>query len=403
MMLLSSIFFLGFACSVMAAQEGASTLPRAVIRIDVNLVQVDAVVTDSKGRHIPNLTTEDFTVLQDGRPQVISNLSYISIKPAAVPNGAVVMPGAPPAALKPADVQRAFAFVVDDLGLSFDSIVRVREGLKQFADQQMEPGDLVAIVRTSAGMGALQQFTADKRLLHAAIDRIKFSMFTRGGVFSFAPVGSPGNMNTFRMPPSMQAGTLGAIRYVVDGLSRLPGRKSVVVFSESMRLSENSNVNPEVLESMRRLIDAANRSSVVIHTVDPRGIQVFAYGAADNVDPSRRSGLSYLSHLMGRSAAMASTEAGLAMLAEETGGIFVHDDNFMDDAIRQVVGDSTGYYLIGYHPDAATFESPRFHTLKVLVRPAGLHVRTRSGFFGVPDSVKSGTPAAADALEQAMA
>lgn len=47
--------------------------------------------------------------------------------------------------------------------------------------------------------------------------------------------------------------------------------------------------------------------------------------------------------------------------------------------------------------------APRFHTLKVLVRPAGLHVRTRSGFFGVPDSVKSGTPATADALEQAMA
>ena len=67
------------------------------------------------------------------------------------------------------------ALVVDDLGLAFDSVARVRGALKKFVDEQMQPGDLVAIVRTGAGMGALQQFTADKRVLYAAIDWVRFN------------------------------------------------------------------------------------------------------------------------------------------------------------------------------------------------------------------------------------
>ncbi len=55
----------------------------------------------------------------------------------------------------------------------------------------MRPGDLVAIVRTSAGMGALQQFTMDKTLLYAALARVKYTE-SRVGVSSFAPLGSVG-------------------------------------------------------------------------------------------------------------------------------------------------------------------------------------------------------------------
>src|ERR1017187_1303220 len=58
-----------------------STAPNTVIRIDVNLVQVDAVVTDSRDRRVTSLQAADFEILQDGKPQTITNFSYVSTEP----------------------------------------------------------------------------------------------------------------------------------------------------------------------------------------------------------------------------------------------------------------------------------------------------------------------------------
>ena len=168
---------------------------QTTIRINVNLVQVDAVVTDAKDRQVTDLKADDFQVLQDGKPLVITNFSYISIKPGdtrivpvAVPKGTVAPPPPPPVAVKADQVRRTVALVVDDLGLSFDSIAQLRSVLKKFVEERMEPGDLVAIVRTGAGMGALQQFTADKRMLYAAIDRVRYNALGRVGMRPFAPI-----------------------------------------------------------------------------------------------------------------------------------------------------------------------------------------------------------------------
>ena len=88
----------------------------------------------------------------------------------------------PPVTLRRDQVRRTIALVVDDLGLSFESIHTVREALKKFVDEQMQPGDLVAIIRTRGGIGALQQFTADKRVLYAAIEKVRWYPMGRSGV-----------------------------------------------------------------------------------------------------------------------------------------------------------------------------------------------------------------------------
>src|SRR5262245_26119758 len=53
--------------------------PNAVIRIDVNLVQVDAVVTDAKGKPVTDLKVEDFELLQDGQPQKITSFDFVDL------------------------------------------------------------------------------------------------------------------------------------------------------------------------------------------------------------------------------------------------------------------------------------------------------------------------------------
>ena len=162
-----------------------------VVRITTNLVQVDAVVTDKNGKLITDLRQDEVQIFEDGHEQKITNFSLVNLdRSAPQPTAAAPVDNGPklPPKIQPADVRRTIALVVDDLGLSFESTYFTRRALKKFVDEQMQPGDLVAIIRTSGGIGALQQFTADKRQLYAAIDRVKWFVNGRASIGAFAPM-----------------------------------------------------------------------------------------------------------------------------------------------------------------------------------------------------------------------
>lgn len=388
-----------------AAQPAQSEIPENVIHVNVNLVQLDAVVTDSHGNRVEDLKPEDFELLQDGKPQKITNFSFVSTKPAAgaaaqvkavaQSKGKTIPP--PPFMPKPSEIHRTIALVVDDLGLSFESIARVRSSLKKYVDTQVAPGDLVAIIRTGAGMGSLQQFTTDKRVLYAAIDRIKYNpMMSRVGVSSFQPLGGEGDSRSIAELRSsvFSVGTLGAIRFVVDGLRELPGRKSVILFSENLQIFHRNDPDPRVMEGLKNLIDAANRSSVVIYSIDTRGLQHTGLTAADNTSGMSPRQISRIP--MQRSAQVFRSQEGLVMLASDTGGVFYQNSNDLLGQVEKAVKDSEGYYLLAYHPPADTFDArtgrPRFHNVAVRVRIDGLRVRSRRYFLNRSDALEQPTP-----------
>jgi VWFA-related protein len=370
----------------------------SVIRIDVNLVQVDAVVTDSRGRRVTNLPATAFEIFQDGKPQTITDFSYVSTKsaegagaPQRIAHTKPVNgePPPPPPLTRPTEVRRTLALIVDDLGLAGESIGPVRGAIRNFIDDQMRPGDLVAIVRTSAGMGALQQFTTDKRLLYAALERVKYGE-SRVGVSSFAPLGSRTRggaaINQLR-EDSFAVGSLGAIRFVVNAMKDFPGRKSVVLFTENIRMIFRGSTDQMVEQAVRQLSDAASRASVVIHAIDPRGMPDYSVTPADDTAGMSRRRLSRVPAQ--RQAEEIQTQEGMFVLAEETGGLFLHDTNDLAGALKKAAEDSDGYYLIGYHPESNTFENsngqPKFHKIDVKVKGAGgPHVRSRQGFLGEP-------------------
>src|SRR5437588_8699674 len=401
-----------------------------VVRITTNLVQFDAVVTDKKGNPVTDLRPEDFEVYANGRKQPVTNFSYISVEaggptttsPTPPPRPAdKTAPPVPPARLRPGQVRRTVALVIDDLGTSFESMAYVRRALKKFVDEQMQPGDLVAIMRTSGGMGVLQQFTSDKNVLYRAIERVRWNPMSRSGVSAFAPMEAlpPGQDNTggdssnngsvnnngnrssgtdsgagtdadeFR-DEIFSVGTLGALNFVVRGMGELPGRKSVIMFSDGFTIldREDPAKRQRVLENLRRLVDLANRASVVVYTVDARGLPYLGLTAAD--DATGRSPLQIQTMLDKRSQNYLDTQEGLHYLAEQTGGFFVHDRNDLSGAVRRVLDDQKGYYLIGFRPDESVFDKIkgrlRFNALQVKLKRPGLHVRTRSGFLGITDA-----------------
>ena len=147
------------------------------LRITVTMIQVDAVVTNSSGKHIAGLLASDFEILQDGVPQKINYFSYVrgpvqSAQPETPPDPKLKaidkVPIGPPPPITAAQVRRTVALVVDDLALGFEDLVRVREGLRQYVERQMQPGDLVAVVRTGGGIAILEQFTTDVLCAFAA-------------------------------------------------------------------------------------------------------------------------------------------------------------------------------------------------------------------------------------------
>jgi VWFA-related protein len=287
----------------------------------------------------------------------------------------------------------------------------VRHDLKRFVEQQLQPGDLVAIVRTSGGMGALDQFTTDRRLLLAAVDRLRWYPGGRSGLSAMEPAGSsPGAGQDARAQEAQwrhvtySLGTLGAVSYLVNGMREMPGRKSLILISDGLRLRYGLGPaetvprsyrapsiwerDERVMEGLRRLADQANRAAVVLYSVDARGIQTLMPTAADQLSMAdiRNAGRGD-SRLTG----MLLDQEGLQVLSHETGGFLVHDSNRIDFGLGQILQDLEGYYLIGYKPDAARFQprngkQPDFHAIKVQVKIPKLHVRSRSGYYGYEDS-----------------
>jgi VWFA-related protein len=414
------------APSVQEPPEDA--LPQDVVRITTTLVQVDAVVVDKNGNPVMNLKPEDFRVLEDGKERTITNFSHVSVPVtnAATVNTPIVpankntpgIPPIPPAKIRPEQIRRTIALVADDLGLSFESTVYVRQALKKFVDQQMQPGDLVAIIRTSAGSGALQQFTTDKRLLHAAIDRINWYPMGRSGAGAFTPVGVPTSnpgidseyadeMDTFRRNV-FSVGTLGSVGYVITGLRELPGRKSVVLVSDGITIFNRVRQTAErgafslsdrrrrefdnstVFDSIRRLTDLANRASVVIYTLDARGLQTLGITAADDLNNNffYSTDVAIESRLSNLRESYYLSQDGLNFLAAQTGGLFLRGTNDLAGAVKKIVDDQLNYYLIGFEPDEKTFSvegRKAFHRIKVEVKKPGLRVRSRTGFYGISD------------------
>ena len=157
------------------------------IRVFVELVEMDVIVTDRTGNHVTDLRIEDFEVLQDGKPQKIQSLSYQWVQPPSVDlpikdpasHASPEDAAAPESRSSPEPQRRLIAVVVDELGIDPRDMSQIRTGLKEFVDKQIQPNDLVALVRAGVGTDGIS-FTSDKALLLKTLDKIKVKVNRRG-------------------------------------------------------------------------------------------------------------------------------------------------------------------------------------------------------------------------------
>lgn len=416
------LLLLGLALDASTVVAGGAQPPPPeppMFKVGVDIIRLDAVVTDRDGNVVTDLTADDFELRQDGRIQPITLAQYIAIEnrratppagraQAGVQRGPAVLPQR----VSQGSVRRTIVLVVDDLGIAWENLEATRKALRRFVDEDMQEGDLVALVRTGAAWGALQQLTADRRVLHSAIDQVRWTALSRRAVGSFKPANDwlhtstasagGGEVNTgFTQADPLNMGkvddlredmsasaTLGAIVFAVEGIRSLPGRKAVVLVSEGFLPPEPNGPDDRVMRQMNRLTDMALRTGTVIYGLDPRGLVSGGLTAEDNIKVGGASAVE--AHGTDRRRFLLATQDAMATLAERTGGIAVLNTNDVTRGLRRIGDDLRGYYIIGYAPPEGTFaapgKTPRFHKLSLKVRRPGLRVRTREGFLGESDA-----------------
>jgi len=381
-----------------------------VVRISTKLVQFDVLVIDKDGKQVRDLTSDDFQILQDGKPQKITNFSYVKTDTAQAAAAPKQSTTALPVRASTIAARRILTFIVDDGNCSASNFgMRAsREGIEKFVREQMQPNDLVAIYQTRSGSSMLQQYTSDKAQLLKAAGKINWrpamgtcSSSLDGSFFEAA------NSNTFgtsgrtiesgadrRAREHIQdkaindqvVGSLGVLRYVIKGLGHVPGRKVVFFMSDGMPFRSRDGELLSAADVLRDLTELANRSSVVFNTIDDRGLfNEYAIEARDAVYASEGTD----SVTSGRTQSVNDSRDGLAFLAHETGGTFYLNQNYLDVPIAKALGIENGYYLIGYDPADEVFKDKKFNKIEIKLNRPGLKVVSRSGFIGSVDESAS--------------
>ena len=427
-------------------QSPQEIAPDDVVRISTSLVQTDVVVTDKNDQIIPDLTIDDFKITENGKRQELKFVQFVSSDAAPRLEGNVSVAGQPidpevARNLAAKDLRRVFAFVVDDLTIPIEDVTNVRKLLTNFVDNQMREGDLVAIVRVLGGGGLLQQFTTDKRILRRAIDRITpqrnalsaFDNLTPAGDLNTARLAAAADENVTSFPAeaisnansnldSSEEGVTKGFRAlttlfvagdVTNSMKSLPGRKSLVLISGGLPLSETSlsqvsvgGAPVPIMETkaylgnvtylLRQLIDRASRAGVVINTLDIRGLSA-SRGVSRFTDPGNEA----TSRLGGGSAGQGrvpnmgtfdnlaldtlSGHQGLQALADSTGGVSVVNSNNFGAGLDKILARSS-YYILAYTP-SEPFDN-KFHKLEIKATRSGAKVYARDGYFATPDSTR---------------
>ncbi|MDP8979907.1 MAG: VWA domain-containing protein [Acidobacteriota bacterium] len=418
---------LALACAVLEIAAAQTTH----LRISVKLAQIDVKVADSKGNPVPGLTGADFELQVDGKIQKITHCDYISgtaprQRPPGVPSTAA---GIVPAALRPEDVGRTMVIFVDDLSLASESVPAIRAGVRKVIERDMQPGDLTAIIRASAGLGALQDFTTDKEQLLAAAEQIRWIPRGSGGASAYHAIGIDAVRDQGERGLALErtrgetfaVAVADSLRRVIRGMAQLPGRKALVLLSDYMPLGAGEGIQSlpgqgqavtgdfrnVVLASIGAVVDQAARSGVVIYAVDTRGLNSLNMTAADRYDPYALSvrmdqGTSLeLNPIWDRTAPRRAEyvrgQLGSEYLARETGGFMIYEANDIAHAIERAYSDLEGYYALAFTPSEEIFELTRmgekkYRRIRVRAVKPDLRLRYRTGFYGVPDEETASGP-----------
>jgi VWFA-related protein len=351
------------------AQTGSSSAQgpdrsQTVIRATTRLVILDVVATDSKGEFLSGLKAEDFTALEDGKPQRISAFSFH--KPAETP--------APPRQLPPDVVTNAPAYtsnsclniiLLDAINSEFTSHAYAQDMLIKYlgSGPTIQP---TAVFALEGKLEMLHDFTTDTQALKDVLAHFKpqgpehiQDVYAAASPFE--------RRGSFKASPNARQVTFKSMMDLAHAMAGYPGRKNLIWLSEGFPL----NLFPDALMGggtaaiedyspiVAKIADSLMNAQVAVYPIDAAGVT-----QVDRFSP----------------------RTAMESVAQRTGGKTFYNRNDIDMGVRTSIDDGSTYYTLEYYPENRKWDS-QFRHIELKVNRPGAKLRYREGYYALgPDS-----------------
>jgi len=415
--------------------------PDQRFRTRTTLVEVDAVVRDGRDRPVTDLTAADFEVFEDGVAQKV-----VAFSPPSA--GATFLTTAQDAAAPARPTETAteslsvVALVFDRLGPEGRALAQ--RAANMYVTDIRRPGDFVGVFGIELSLQIIQPYSTDGDRLRKAVDEAASratSTHTRlqdqstntsaaltalpdeqtGALKTAPPTGvasaeSPGQESvapgqtvasdaaTLKMAEMMRRmersyemlmrdqrgyATTNGLQAIVQSMGNLPGRKSIIFFSEGLAIP------PDVLPRFESVIAFANRANVSVYALDAAGLRARSTMAETRREMAQALGevrkndqAGIMMRGLERSEDLLRDDpaSGLGILANATGGLLIDKTNDLQAGLRRVATDQRSYYLLSYSPSNPALDG-RFRRIEVKVRRSGLKVQARRGYLAADTEV----------------
>ena len=416
-----------------------------VVRVRSNEVRLDVVVKDKKGRQIKDLKVSDFEVLEDGVPQKVESFRFVSREPGtATPETKDNNTSAAAATTAPASrsTPTVTALVFDRLSPEARSLAR-KAGLA-YAQEGMANGGFTGVFGIDQSLRTVQTFTDNSQLIKDAVERA-----TGAATSTYASGASQMRQNTDRAfvleqqisSATAAAGAAGAAQNssgaaaaaadigqaaaqqkllemqvqmldhyerlerdqegfatinsllaVISPMQNLPGRKTIIFFSEGLKLP------PSAMLKFPAVVNAANRANVSIYSIDAAGLRIESgtLEAAREINSIAAAGMAAQARGNDRGSSgpyMRALErnedllrfdprSGLGSLSDQTGGFLINNTNDLVAGLRRIDDDMNGYYLLTYVPQNKEYDG-RFRRINVKIARSNIEIQSRQGYYAV--------------------
>ncbi|MGE3510995.1 MAG: VWA domain-containing protein [Vicinamibacterales bacterium] len=410
-------------------QQPAGGTP--VFRGGIDYVRVDVIVTDKSGNPVNDLTQNDFEIVENGQPQQIESFKLIEL------NGGLIQGvDGPPRPIRTdhdeeleaaRDDVRLFGIFLDDYHVRQSSSMSARQQIARFVETQLGPSDMVGLMYPLQPVSTIR-FSRNHDVTSKAVQQFlgrKYDYTPRNTVeerYAYYP--------TEVVERIRNQVSLSAIEGMIVHMGTLKeGRKALLLVSEGYsnmvppqlrnpmaampgvgnpnardpfagQNDPNENragffANMDLQTDMREVFAAAARHNVAIYAIDPRGLATNEFGIDENIGTNLDR--EYLN----------STMNTLRQLAEESDGRAIVNRNDLVAGMRQIIKDSSAYYLLGYTSTIRASDG-KFHEINVRVKRPGVQVRSRKGYWAltaadVKEALAPSRPEAPKAVSTALA
>ena len=426
----SALFLAAIPIQSQDKKQTKGTDDDEVIKVNSNLVSLDVIVKDKKGKAITDLKPEDFTVSENGVPQKIEffDATLTSGSEAGQPTNATGSTEPKPR-ISNGLPRNIIALVLDGQSTELGNLKHVRDGITKYIRERISDNDSVALFAISGDLQLLQPFTQDKAKLISAVESaygsstvaktseargISESIATLRDQLASAPTGpvlsaADGSAAAqvmiwqrvleeyvqLRSALSIQQTRpiLAGLAAICEGLRPIPRKKTLVVFSQGF-------VAPQALDwQVQSTIDIANRANVAIYIIDSSGLTggtpqsgalvpssaLSAISAATSQENRIRAGAGESVFDITRQEGTNRQQDLLYRISGDTGGQFIKNTNDIAAGLERIDAEIRSRYTLAYRSTDPNFDG-NFRKVRIEVRRSDANVVGRPGYYAIPPS-----------------